>query len=612
RCFHELFEDQTARAPDATAITFHGESLTYDQLNRRANRLAHHLRSLGVGPETLVGLCVERSLEMAIGLLAIFKAGGAYVPLDPNYPSERLAFILEDAKVPVLITQESFLGNLPKPNGAFAPRVICLDPELSVIGPQSDFDLRPNAEPDNLAYVLYTSGSTGKPKGVQIPHRALINFLWSMSRQPGFIASDILLAVTTLSFDIAGLELWLPLMVGGQVVIADNETVRDGKRLAKELEQCGATVLQATPATWRMLLETGWAGNPRLKALCGGEAWGADLAKALLPKCASLWNMYGPTETTIWSAATQVEQGEGPLIGEPIANTQFYILDEHLQPVPLGVPGELHIGGDGLARGYLNRPELTVEKFVPDPFGKEAGARLYKTGDLVQRHPSGQLEFLGRLDHQVKIRGFRIELGEIEAVLRSHSNVREAVVMARENQGREKRLVAYVVARQPSASLIRELQSFVAEKLPGYMVPTAFVMLDSLPLTPNGKIDRKALPEPENRPELAANYTAPSTPMEKSIAEIWAEVLHLEKVGVHDNFFDLGGHSLLLARVHARLCETLQINLSIVKLFQHPTINSLAAHLNQTSADNNTLSRVQQRARLQREAMGRREQPVKR
>jgi amino acid adenylation domain-containing protein len=609
RCFHELFEDQAARTPDATAIVFRGQSLSYEQLNRRANRLAHHLRSLGVGPETLVGLCVERSLEMVIGLLAILKSGGAYLPLDPAFPSERLAFILQDAKVPVLITQESLLGNLPVQANQF--RAVCIDAELSSFKGESEFDLRQLSSTEDLAYVLYTSGSTGKPKGVQIPHRALVNFLWSMASAPGFTAADVLVAVTTTSFDIAGLELWLPLMVGGTVVIADNETARSGKRLAEELERSGATMLQATPMTWRLLLESGWKGCPQLKALCGGEAWGADLAQALLPKCASLWNMYGPTETTIWSAATRVEKAETPFIGKPIANTQFYVLDARLQPVPLGVPGELHIGGDGVARGYLNRPELTAEKFVSDPFSSRPGARLYKTGDLARQLDSGKLEFLGRLDHQVKIRGFRVELGEIEAALLKHSNVSEAVVAARDGAAGDKRLVAYVVARQKPAPAPSELQSLVAGQLPGYMVPTAFVKMDALPLTPNGKIDRKALPEPEKSAAISANQIAPGTPMEKTIAKIWADVLRVEKVGLHDNFFDIGGHSLLLARVHAQLCEALQINLSIVKLFQHPTISSLAAHLAQPAPQPPSLAAAQRRAHLQRQAMGRREKTAK-
>ena len=360
-------------------------------------------------------------------------------------------------------------------------KIICLDQAFTTIDNQSKINPDATAQPGNLAYVLYTSGSTGKPKGVQISHRALVNFLTSMSREPGLIASDILLAVTTLSFDIAGLELWLPLMLGARVVIARAEVAMDGKRLAAQLAQCKATVMQATPATWRLLLEAGWVGDPNLKILCGGEAWSEELARQLLSRCGSLWNMYGPTETTIWSAAEKVESARLPLIGPPIANTQFYVLDTHLQPVPVVVPGELHIGGAGLARGYLNRPELTAEKFTPNPFNREPGARLYKTGDLARYRADGKIEFLGRMDHQVKIRGFRIELGDVESALRQHPNLRDLAVVARENAAGDKQLVAYVVARQSPPPTAGELRGFLKEKLPDYMVPSTFVNLEALP-----------------------------------------------------------------------------------------------------------------------------------
>jgi len=367
-CVSQLFEARVRENPKGIAVAFENERLTYAELNAKANRLAHYLKQQGVCAETLIAVCVERSLELVVGLLAILKAGGAYVPLDPNYPTERLDFILRDSKAAVLLTQKALAQKLPDAARENGLKTIHLDPQLSAIGAQSEDNLTPQATQENLAYVLYTSGSTGKPKGVQIGHRALVNFLASMQREPGLSASDVLLAVTTLSFDIAGLELWLPLTTGAQVVIARSDIVREGKQLAALLEQCGATVMQATPATWRMLLEVGWQGNQRLKVLCGGESWGEDLASGLLPKCSSLCNMYGPTETTIWSAVTQVKTGETPAVGEPIANTQFYVLDARMQPVPVGVAGELHIGGDGLARGYLNRPELTAEKFVADPF----------------------------------------------------------------------------------------------------------------------------------------------------------------------------------------------------------------------------------------------------
>ena len=441
-CLHQLFEAQVEKTPEAIAVVFEEQQLTYRELNRRANQLAHHLRELGVGPDVLVGICVERSLEMVVGLLGVLKAGGAYVPLDPGYPTERLAFMIEDSRAPVLLTQQRLVEVLPK-HGA---RVICLDADWEAIAQDSRDNPLSQVKSHNLAYVIYTSGSTGKPKGVQILHHAVVNFLCSMREQPGLTRDDVLLSVTTLSFDIAALEIFLPISVGARVILVSRETAADGTQLLARLSDCRATVMQATPATWRLLLEAGWQGEKRLKIFCGGEALPRELARQLLQRCSSLWNMYGPTETTIWSAIYQVPSGESPVpIGRPIANTRFYILDSHLQPVPIGVPGELHIGGAGLARGYLNRPELSAEKFIPDPFTDGMQARLYKTGDLVRYLPDGHVEFLGRNDHQLKIRGFRIELGEIEAVLGQHPAVKGSVVIAREDTAGEKYLVAYVI-----------------------------------------------------------------------------------------------------------------------------------------------------------------------
>jgi len=440
-CLHELFESQAAQTPHQLAITLGEGQLTYRDLDGRANQLARHLRKLGVGAESLVGICIERSLEMVVGLLGILKAGAAYVPLDPAYPNERLAFILDDAKVSVLLTQEDALGGLPEYRG----QIIRLDSDWSTIAQESNENPSNEATGDNLAYVIYTSGSTGKPKGVQIPHRAVVNFLNSMRQEPGMTSQDVILAITTLSFDIAGLELYLPLTVGACVRIVSREVASDGAQLKAELTRSGATIMQATPATWRLLLEAGWQGNERLKILCGGEALPRELANRLLTCCGSLWNMYGPTETTIWSAIHRIESGNGQvLIGRPIANTEFYLLDENFQPAPVGVPGELYIGGDGLGRGYFRRPQLTAEKFVPHSFGRH-GELLYRTGDLARYLPDGNVEFLGRIDHQVKIRGFRIELSEIETILEQHPLVRGAVVTAREDTPGEKSLVAYVV-----------------------------------------------------------------------------------------------------------------------------------------------------------------------
>jgi amino acid adenylation domain-containing protein len=442
----QLFEAQAARTPDAVAVVCEDQQLTYRELNRRANQLAHYLRGHGVGPEVLVGICMERSLELVVGLLGILKAGGAYVPLDPAYPPARLAFMLDDSQAPVLLTHQCLLAGLP----AHQAQVVCLDADWGAIAQEPEENPARGTAADPLAYVIYTSGSTGQPKGVQIPHRAVVNFLESMRQQPGLREHDVLLAVTTLSFDIAALEVFLPLIVGARVVLASRAVATDGRQLLQTLADSQATVMQATPATWRLLLEAGWAGSPQLTVLCGGEALPRELAQPLLARAAAVWNLYGPTETTIWSAVAQVAPGDGPVpIGRPIANTQVYLLDPHLQPVPIGVPGELYIGGHGVARGYLNRPELTAERFIVDPFRDEPQARLYKTGDLARYRPDGTLEFLGRLDQQVKLRGFRIELEEIETVLSQYPEVRQAVVLVREDLPGDPRLVAYVVPHLP-------------------------------------------------------------------------------------------------------------------------------------------------------------------
>jgi amino acid adenylation domain-containing protein len=439
---HRLFEFQAEQTPEAVALVFEGEHLTYRELNARANRLAHSLQDLGVGPEVLVGICLERSVDMVVALLGVLKAGGAYVPLDPAYPQERLAFMIADAGVPVVLTQQALAAGLSG-QGAW---VLCVDTDAEAIAQQSEDNPFPLAGSDHLAYVIYTSGSTGRPKGVEITHGSVVNFLISMRRRPGLSERDILLAVTTLSFDIAALELFLPLSVGARVELARREVAQDGARLAENLAVSGATAMQATPATWRLLLESGWSGNPGLKILCGGEPLTPELAQQLLARGASVWNLYGPTETTIWSTVHQVDGRDGPVpIGRPIANTQVYVVDNRGQPVPVGVKGELLIGGAGVARGYRGRRELTAEKFIPDPFRGRPGARLYRTGDLARWLPGGELECLGRVDHQVKVRGFRIEPGEIEIALRQHPSVLHAAVAAREEDSGDKRLVAYVV-----------------------------------------------------------------------------------------------------------------------------------------------------------------------
>jgi amino acid adenylation domain-containing protein/non-ribosomal peptide synthase protein (TIGR01720 family) len=579
-CIHQLFEAQVERTPDAIAVVFEDQQLTYRELNARANQLAHYLQKLGVKPEVLVGICVERSLDMVIGLLGILKAGAAYVPLDPAYPKERLAFMLTDAQVSVLLTQEKLVTALPEHQA----KVVCLDADWEKVAKDNQNNPISKVTHQDLAYTIYTSGSTGKPKGVQIPHRALVNFLSAMRLTPGMSEKDVLLSVTTLSFDIAALELYLPLITGARLVLVSREVASDGTQLWERLTASGATLMQATPATWRLLLAAGWQGGQSLKILCGGEALDRSLAARLLERGTEVWNLYGPTETTIWSAVHKVEsqksasERDGAIsIGRPIANTQIYILDSQGQPTPIGVPGELHIGGDGLARGYLNRPELTAEKFLPNPFEKAEGRRLYKTGDLARYLPNGEIEYLGRIDHQVKIRGFRIELGEIEAALSQHPAIRETVVLAQEKVQGDKRLIAYIVTEQQLSPSISDLRCFLKEKLPEYMVPSVFVQLEALPLTPNGKVNRKALPAPDTaRPELDKAFVAPRTPVETQLVEIWSQVLGVEQVGIHDNFFELGGDSILTIQIVAR-ANQVGLQLTPKQLFEHQNIAELAA-----------------------------------
>ncbi|HEY0553140.1 MAG TPA: amino acid adenylation domain-containing protein, partial [Thermoanaerobaculia bacterium] len=568
---HELVERRAAARPEAWAVGFGAERLSYGELDARANRLARHLRRLGVGPEVLVGLCVERSAAMVVALLGILKAGGAYVPLDPSHPAERLGLVLADSAVPVLVTEEPLRGALP----AHSARTVCLDRDAEAIARESARPLERVVDAETLAYVLYTSGSTGRPKGVGLPHRAVVNFLRAMAGRPGMGEGDVVPALTTLSFDIAGLEIYLPLMVGGRVEVLGREEAADGARLAGRLAAIGATVAQATPATWRLLIDAGWQGIAGLKVLCGGEALPRELASALQARGAELWNVYGPTETAVWSAAGEVAAGDGTVpLGRPIANTAFYVVDRDLEPVPIGVAGELLIGGEGLCRGYLHRPDLTAEKLVPQSFpGKVAGARVYRTGDLVRYRPSGELEFLGRIDHQVKVRGFRIELGEIEAALGRLPGVRQAVVTVREDGG-DKRLVAYLVA-EGEAPAAAELRRHLRGIVPEYMVPAAFVPLAAFPLTPSGKVDRRALPAPEAS-AAAEGYSAPQGPVEELLAGIWAEVLRVERVGARDNFFALGGHSLLATQVVSRVRVALSVELPLQRLFEAPTVSALA------------------------------------
>ncbi|MEH1853289.1 MAG: amino acid adenylation domain-containing protein [Nostoc sp.] len=574
-CIHQLFEAQVEKTPDAIAVVFEDQQISYRELNQQANQLAHYLQSLGVGPEVLVGLCVERSLEMVVGVLGILKAGGAYVPLDYAYPQERLAFMLQDAQVSVLLTQEKLKSGLPNHQA----EIVCLDSNWQ----SRDYGLdnpTHNVTSNNLAYVIYTSGSTGQPKGVQIQHQSAVNLLNAIAKEPGLTAEDTLLSVTSLSFDIAVSEIFLPLSVGAKLVLVSREVAADGTKLLKTLTASGATFMQPTPVTWRLLLAAGWQGSPQLKMISTGEALPRDLANQLLPKGACLWNLYGPTETTIWSTGYKVTTANKTIdIGCPLANTQTYILDSHLQPVPIGISGELYIGGEGLARGYLNRPELTAERFISNPFSSNPKSRLYKTGDLARYLPDGHIEYLGRIDYQVKLRGFRIELGEIETALLQHSEVKEAVVIVQEDTPNETSLVGYIVAEtgQDSLQVISQLRRFLKQQLPDFMVPTIFMALEAMPLTPNGKVDRKALPKPDaSRPELEANYVAPRTPIEQQIADIWTQVLNVRQVGIYDNFFELGGYSLLGIQVVSRLRQALQAEILMSNLFELPTVAELA------------------------------------
>ena len=577
----EPFERQAARNPLAAAVCGQGVTLTYGELEARANRLAHHLRRLGVGPETRVGLCVERSPEMVVALLGILKAGGAYVPLDPHHPAERLALVLDDSRPAVLVTEERWLERLGAFAGGRAPEVVCLDRDRELIAAEaaSPVSLPAEGGEASLAYVIYTSGSTGRPKGVCLPHGAVVNFLAAMASRLGLGAGDVLPALTTLTFDIAGLEIYLPLALGGRVEVIGSEEAADGRALAARLVGSGVTAMQATPATWRLLLESGWEGLPGLKALCGGEALPRALASELLARGVALWNLYGPTETAVWSAAGRVDSGEGALgLGRPIAQTQLHVVDREGELVPLGVAGELLIGGAGVARGYWGRPELTAERFLPDPWSG-AGSRLYRTGDLVRHRPDGELEFLGRIDHQIKLRGFRIELGEIESVLARHPAVREAVVLLRDDLAGGAGLVAYVVADGLAEEAARPLRGWLEERLPGYMVPAAFVALEALPLTPNGKVDRRALPAPERSGLLAESYVALSNPVEELLAGLWVEVLGVERVGSRDDFFALGGHSLIATRLVSRVREIFGVELPLRAFFAAPTVAGLAAEI---------------------------------
>jgi amino acid adenylation domain-containing protein len=565
RCVHDLIREQCRQAPERVAVACGAAELTYGELDELSDRLAAKLEQSGMRPGVIAAVCLERSIHLPVALLAVLKAGGAYVPLDLQYPQERLTTMLEDSGAAVVVTESSLLGNVPS-RGTLT---VLLDEQLPPGRPANV------TTPDDLAYVLYTSGSTGKPKGVQISHRALVNFLWSMRREPGISADERLLQVTTLSFDIAGLEIYLPLLAGARIEVARRASVLDPVALGRLIEASGASLMQATPALWRMLFDSGWNGRSGLKVLCGGDTLSRELAARLLNTCGEVWNMYGPTETTIWSTAARLRKDmECIPLGEPVANTSLYILDSRQRLVPRGVAGELYIGGEGLARGYHNRPELTRERFVPNPF--RPGERLYRTGDLARRRADGELEFLGRADLQVKIRGYRIEPEEVEKAIELHPGVRQAVVVA-DRDSTDVRLTAYVVSRREHRPRVDDLKAALGRSLPDYMVPAFFVFLDALPLSPNGKLDRKALPKPDLRAGTSAIFEPPRTQVEREVANVWQGLLKVDQVGIHDNFFDLGGHSLLVVQMQSRLHQRFGRELALIELFQKPTVAAIAA-----------------------------------
>jgi amino acid adenylation domain-containing protein len=568
----DLIEAQVRRTPDTVAVRDDRGSLTYLELDRRANHVAHKLKALGVGKDDCVGLCIERGTRLVVALLGVWKAGAAYVPLDPDYPPARLAFVLEDAKVRVLVTEHALAEVFPQ--GSLTRLWIDEEAATRDDGPERETD------PRQLAYVLHTSGSTGKPKGVQVEQLGVVNFLASASRVPGLSASDVLVAVTTLSFDIAALELFLPLCVGSRTVIASRDVAMDGPALAKFLRDVGATILQATPATWRLLCEANFVGGKNFKAMSTGEALPRELANDLLGRVGSLWNLYGPTETTIWSTCGRIDSSEGPIsIGRPVDNTTVYLLDSAGQMVPTGAAGELYIGGLGVGRGYLNRPDLTAERYLPDPFAKEPGARMYRTGDLVRWGGDGRLYFERRNDGQVKLRGFRIELGEIEAALDQHASVRQSAVMVREIAAGDARLVAYVVPASGQAIDPAALTKHLRDRLPPYMIPAHLVVLDAMPLTPNGKVDRKSLPTTDLGQAGVEDYVAPVTPIQIQMAAMWADLLRVGRVGLRDGFFALGGHSMLAVRMLNRIRETFAVEIPLRTVFRAQTIEELSAHV---------------------------------
>ncbi|MBT2605232.1 amino acid adenylation domain-containing protein, partial [Bacillus sp. ISL-53] len=578
-CIHQLIEQRVLQCADKIAVEYGDQHLTYHLLNEKSNQLAHYLSKQGVKVGDKIAVCMNRSLELVVTLLGIMKAGGSYIPIDPILPENRIKYMLEDSNAKVALGDHSTLSEL-------APEhILIIDPQRLAIQIENESRQVPahSISAEQAAYLIYTSGSTGKPKGVQVSHRSVVNFLISMGEKPGIHMSDRLLSVTTMSFDIFGLELFLPLITGATVILATREETMSGFHLAKLIEGRGISIMQATPATWRLLLESDWQGCPNLKILCGGESLKRELASDLISRSKELWNMYGPTETTIWSAVHHVTELEGPVkIGHPVMNTELYILDSQMQPVPIGISGELYIGGDGVALGYWNRPNLTAERFLPNPFTERG--KIYRTGDLVRHLPEGTIEYLGRLDHQVKVRGYRIELSEIEAVLLQHSSISEAVVITKKDMLDDKKLIVYLVSSENRFPSQEELRKHCLTQLPEYMVPATFIELDKIPLTPNGKVNRKKL-EDLNVELPFHTYTPPRDLNELSVTKIWEELLNVKSIGIHDHFFNIGGNSLKALLLQNTIRERFGVELPLNALFQNPTVADLCTHLRKNNSE---------------------------
>jgi aspartate racemase len=602
-----LFEEVAAAQPDAIAVVFGPRQVSYGELNERANHLAHRLRRLGVGRETLVGCCVERSVNLIVAFVAIVKAGGAYVPLDPSYPRERLDFLLQDTATPLMLTQTSFASTVLAGRHL---QVILLDAGDHASSPGDDANPVNLGGPTDLAYVMYTSGSTGRPKGVMVENRAIVRLVRN-TNVCHFGPDEVFLLFAPVSFDASTLEIWGPLLTGGRLVVMPPQAA-SLQELGRVIRENGVTTLWLTAGLFHLMVDERLDDlRPVRQLLAGGDVLSARHVRKVLdnlPAC-RLINGYGPTENTTFTCCHSMRAvdriPDSVPIGRPISNTRVYILDAAMQPQLPGEPGELYAAGDGVARGYLNDPQGTAEKFLPDPFSSEPGGRMYRTGDLGRWRADGVIEFLGRLDNQVKILGHRIEPGEVETVLCSHDGVTQACVIPYAGGADTKRLVAYYVASSNPGATPSDLRDFLATKVPTHMIPALFVPLASLPLSPNGKVDRAALPTPSCAPDADGTSESPKTELEQVLIDVWRRVLHVERVGLDDNFFELSGDSLLLVAVHSSLQKILQREIPVVDLFEFTTIRTLAGHLGQMAPAGPSFAQVQRQAQKQREAFAR-------